>query len=280
MKFIEKLDQACQQNNSLVCIGLDTDLGKIPKHLLNDEDPLFAFNRAIIDQTADLVCAYKPNMAFYEMHGIYGMESLMRTIEYIPKHIPVILDAKRGDIGNTAAAYAKAIFDVYKADATTVNPYLGPDSVLPFAEYRDKGVFVLCLTSNQGARVLQSHGVESGDIALYLKVVKYSLLWNQQYNNIGLVVGATKPQELKEIRSQVGNMPILIPGVGAQGGSVKDSVTAGADKNGLHAIINSSRAIIYADASENFARAARAAAQTLRDEINQYRKSSPPGVQS
>jgi orotidine-5'-phosphate decarboxylase len=272
MKFLEKLDQAAFQNNSLVCIGLDTDMSKIPKHLLNGGDPLFAFNRAIIDHTADLVCAYKPNLAFYEMHGIYGIESLMRTIEYIPSHIPVILDAKRGDIGNTAAAYAKAIFDVFKADATTVNPYLGPDSVLPFAEYRDKGVFVLCLTSNQGARVLQSHGVECGDIALYFKVVKYSLLWNQQYKNIGLVVGATKPQELKEIREMVDDMPILIPGVGAQGGSVKDCVTAGADKNGQRAIINSSRAIIYADPSENFAKAARDAAANLRDEINQYRK--------
>jgi orotidine-5'-phosphate decarboxylase len=236
---------------------LDTDLGKIPKFLHNQEDPLFLFNKAIIDQTKDLVCAYKPNMAFYEMYGTYGIESLKRTIEYIPKNIPIILDAKRGDIGNTAAAYAKAIFEVFKADATTINPYLGPESVFPFAEYREKGVFILCLTSNQGARVLQSHGIERGDIPLYQKVVKYSLLWNQQYKNIGLVVGATKPQELKEIRTLAGDLPILIPGVGAQGGSIKDSVSAGQNQAGKRAIINSSRGIIYAAATENFANVAR-----------------------
>ncbi|MBU0687816.1 MAG: orotidine-5'-phosphate decarboxylase [Candidatus Margulisbacteria bacterium] len=271
MNFNQKLDHASAANNSLLCIGLDIDMSKIPKFLLNQEDPIFLFNKAIIDQTRDLVCAYKPNIAFYEMHGTYGMESLKRTIEYIPKSIPVILDAKRGDIGHTAAAYAKAIFELYKADATTVNPYLGPESVLPFAEYRDKGIFVLCLTSNQGARVLQIHGIERGDIPLYKKVVKYALIWQQQYKNIGLVVGATKPQELKEIRGMVKDMPILIPGVGAQGGSVKECATVGTDKNGGRAIINSSRGIIYADSTENFAKAAREKAKALKDEINSYR---------
>ena len=271
MKFIDKLDHVIEVNNSLLCVGLDTDLGKIPKFLLNQEDPLFLFNKAIIDQTKDLVCAYKPNSAFYEMHGNYGLESLKRTIEYIPKNIPIILDAKRGDIGNTAAAYAKTIFEVFKADAVTVNPYLGPDSIFPFAEYRDKGIFVICLTSNQGARTFQIHGMDHGDIPLYNKVAKYAEMWNQQYKNIGLVVGATKPQELKEIRALVNDMPILIPGAGAQGGSVKECATAGTNKKGGRAIINSSRGIIYADATENFAKVAREKAQSLRKEINSYR---------
>jgi len=165
MKFLEKLDKAIAKNNSLLCIGLDVNFSKLPTSLLQSVDPVFNFNKAIIDSTADLVCAYKPNMAFYEALGTYGLESLLKTIEYIPKHIPVILDAKRGDIGNTSSAYAKSIFEIFKADATTIKPYMGFDSIEPFLEYRDKGIFVLCLTSNPSAKDFQFFG---GTQKLYL----------------------------------------------------------------------------------------------------------------
>ena len=164
MTFLEKLDAAVKKNNSLLCIGLDIDLKKIPASLLNKGDPIFDFNKAIIDATKDLVCAYKPNIAFYEMYGVYGMQALIKTIEYATDHIPIILDAKRSDIGHTASAYAKAIFDIYKADATTVNPYLGGDSLEPFLEYTDKGIFVLCLTSNPGSKDFQNIAVYGNDV--------------------------------------------------------------------------------------------------------------------
>ena len=263
MKFLEKLDQATDKNNSLLCVGLDIDLNRIPQNILNKEDPIYIFNREIINATKDLVCAYKPNIAFYEMHGIYGLSSLIKTIELIQgTGIPVILDAKRGDIGHSSAAYAKSIFEVYKAEATTVNPYLGHDSVEPFLEYQDKGIFILCLTSNPGAKDFQKE--------LFMDVAHEVKKWNK-YGNCGLVVGATKPEELKEIRRIAEDMPILIPGVGAQGGDIESSVKYGVNKQGNRAILNSSRSIIYASKEENFAEAARKAAQKLRDAINQYR---------
>lgn len=264
MKFTDKLEKASQKNNSLLCIGLDVSLSQIPQCLLNQEDPIFLFNRKIISATKDLVCAYKPNIAFYEMHGIYGISSLMKTIEFIQStDIPVILDAKRADIGNSSFAYAKSIFQIYKADATTVNPYLGHDSVEPFLEYKDKGIFVLCLTSNSGAKDFQSGG-------LYRQVAEKVKEWDR-YKNCGLVVGATKPEELKEIREIAPDLPLLIPGIGAQGGKIEETVKNGVDKKGEKVIINSSRSIIYASQKEDFAEAARAAAKNLRDEINQYR---------
>lgn len=256
MSFVKKLDHAVQKNNSLLCVGLDIDLTKIPPASHNQEDPIYIFNREIINATKDLVCAYKPNIAFYERYGIYGLASLIKTIELIHETgIPVILDAKRGDIGHSSAAYAEAVFKVYKADAVTVNPYLGHDSIEPFLEYRDKGVIVLCLTSNPGSKDFQRN--------VFLDVAHEVKKWNK-YKNCGLVVGATKPEQLVEIRKIVGNMPILIPGVGAQGGDLKTSVTNGTDKDGNRAIINSSRGIIYAADP-------RAAAKKLRDEINQWR---------
>ncbi|KAF0133436.1 MAG: orotidine-5'-phosphate decarboxylase [Candidatus Saganbacteria bacterium] len=256
MNFLEKLDKSYKKNKSQLCIGLDIDIRKLPKDILDSEDPIFNFNRYIIDQTTDLVCAYKPNIAFYEALGIYGLESLIHTIEYIsPTGIPVILDAKRGDVGHTAAAYAKAIFDVYKADAATVNPYMGHDSVEPFINYRDKGVFVLCLTSNIGVKDFQTAGREE---PLYISVAKHVKEWNH-YGNCGLVVGATIPNELKEIKKIVGNMPILIPGVGAQGGDLKNSIKYG----GQRAIINASRSIIYSDNPKE-------EAKKLRDQILEY----------
>jgi orotidine 5'-phosphate decarboxylase subfamily 2 len=254
MKFLQTLDQISKKNNSQLCIGLDPDLSKFDKALLAKSDPIFEFNKNIIDETFDLVCCFKPNIAFYEAYGIYGIQALLRTIEYIEdKKIPVILDAKRGDVGHTAAAYAKATFEVYRADAVTINPYLGHDSVEPFLNYRDKGIFVLCLTSNIGYKDFQKTG--EGE-PLYISVAKHVKEWNH-YGNCGLVVGATTPDVLKDIRKIVGDMPILIPGVGAQGGDLELSVKYG----GKRAIINVSRNIIYSDDP-------RKAAKDFRDKIN------------
>jgi orotidine-5'-phosphate decarboxylase len=268
VNFLDKLDKAAKLNNSLLCIGLDIDLSRIPKFLLNKEDPIFSFNKAIIDETRDIVCSYKPNIAFYEMYGTYGMESLIKTIEYISGDVPVILDAKRGDIGHTAAAYAKSLFENYKADAITVNPYLGHDSVEPYIEYRDKGVFVVCLTSNPGAKDFQILG---GDEPLYKTVARSVKEWNK-YGNCGLVVGATNPEELREIRNLSATMPILIPGVGAQGGNLQFAVRSGVNKKGERAIINASRSIIYASEREDFAGTAKLFARRMKDEINSYRR--------
>lgn len=257
MRFVDQLDSAVKKNHSLLCIGLDTDLTRIPARFLRSEDPIFFFNREIVDSTKDLVCAFKPNSAFYEMYGIYGLSSLIKTVEYVHSHgLPVILDSKRGDVGHSSTAYAKSIFEVFKADATTVNPYLGHDSVEPFLNYQEKGVFILCLTSNTGFKDFQAAGTEE---PLYRSVARHVKEWNH-YGNCGLVVGATKPEELKEIRELVGDMPILIPGVGAQGGDLEASVKYG----GKRAIINASRSILYAEDPK-------AEAKKLRDEINKYR---------
>jgi len=268
MKFIEKLKKASQKNNSLLCIGLDTDLDKIPKLLLNEKDPIFCFNKKIIDSTSDLVCAYKPNLAFYEAYGIKGLEALKKTCEYIPKDIPVILDAKRGDIGNTSKMYARAIFDEFKSDGVTLNPYLGEDSLSPFLGYEDKCSFILCLTSNAGAKDFQLQ--EVGGKPLYKVVAEKVLSWNKN-GNCGLVVGATYAEQLKEIREIAEDLPILIPGVGAQKGDVELTVKYGTDKNGELAIINSSRGIIYASSDKDFAQSARVEAKRLRDLFNSYR---------
>lgn len=257
MSFLEKLDQAVKKNNSLLCLGLDIDLSRIPDNFHKGDDPIFLFNREIVDATKDLVCAFKPNMAFYEMYGVYGLSSLIRTIEYIQAtDIPVILDAKRGDVGHSSTAYAKAIFQVFKADATTVNPYMGHDSIEPFIEYQEKGVFVLCLTSNSGFNDFQ---VAGADEPLYKSVARHVKEWDH-YGNCGLVVGATKPEQLKEIHEMVPDMPLLIPGIGAQGGDLEASVKFG----GKRAILNASRSILYAANP-------REEAQKLRDEINKFR---------
>lgn len=258
MKFVELLDKAIETNKSQLCVGLDVDLSRIPARFLSTEDPLFYFNREIVNATKELVCAYKPNSAFYEMYGIYGLSSLLKIIEYIHKEtvVPVILDAKRGDVGHSSAAYAKSIFEVFKADATTVNPYLGHDSVQPFLEYREKGVFILCLTSNIGFKDFQTLGTEE---PLYKSVARHVKEWNY-FGNCGLVVGATKAKELKEIKEIAFDMPILIPGIGVQGGDLESSVKFG----GKRAIINASRSIIYAEDPQG-------EAKKLRDEINRFR---------
>ncbi|MGB7062200.1 MAG: orotidine-5'-phosphate decarboxylase [Candidatus Zixiibacteriota bacterium] len=268
MRFVEKLLNASRKNNSLVCVGLDTDLQKIPRHLLKREDPTFAFNQKIIDSTSDLVCAYKPNMAFYEAQGARGWESLKKTCKYIPEEIPIIIDAKRGDIGNTARMYAKAFFEELKGDAVTVNPYMGEDAVSPFLEDEGKCAFVLCLTSNEGARDFQLSKVDGKP--LYEIVAEKVLSWNEK-GNCGLVVGATHPEQLKRIREIAPSLPFLIPGIGAQAGDIESTVKSGTDENGELAIINSSRGILYASGQEDFDQAARNEALRLRDAINLHR---------
>ena len=266
MNFTEKLLTASRRNKSLLCVGLDPD----PK-LMPDKVGIFEFNQAIIDATSDLVCAYKPNLAFYEALGSEGLDALKRTIKYIPEDIPVIGDAKRGDIGNTAKAYAKTIFSNFNFDAATVNPYLGFDSIEPFIQYRDKGVFILCRTSNAGAVDFQSLRcqVENGHRPLFEIVALKAKQWNI-YGNIGLVVGATYPEELRLIRQIHPDMPLLIPGIGAQGGDLASTVRYGVDAQGEKAIINSSRQIIYASREKDFAEAARQVASELRDQIQYY----------
>lgn len=264
MNFIEKLTTATRTNKSLLCVGLDPDLKRIPEGM-----GILEFNKTIIDATADLVCTYKPNLAFYEAMGNEGLSALEQTVQYIPDNIPIIGDAKRGDIGNTAKAYAKAIFDHFGFDAATVSPYLGFDSLEPFLEYQNKGIFILCRTSNAGAADFQSLRCETTDgyQPLFEIVAQKASEWNTR-GNIGLVVGATYIDELKLIRSSHPNMPLLIPGVGAQGGDLAAVVRYGVNSDGEGAIINSSRGIIYASPGKDFAEAARQAASVLRDQIN------------
>jgi orotidine-5'-phosphate decarboxylase len=267
LDFIDKLTKATQKNNSLLCVGLDPDPELMPGGV-----SVFDFNKAIIDATADLVCAYKLNFAFYEVLEDEGLEALKRTAKYIPDGIIAIGDAKRGDIANTAKAYAKSIFVNYEFDATTVNPYLGFDSIEPFLKYQDRGVFVLCRTSNAGATDFQSLNAESdgNSLPLYEIVARKVSQWNK-YGNLGLVVGATYPEELKTIRQNHPTLPLLIPGIGAQGGDLAPVVKYGVNKQGERAIINSSRQIIYASKGKDFAVAARRAAAALRDQINAFR---------
>ena len=273
MNFIKKLVNATHKNKSLLCVGLDPDPKLMPKQVT-----IFDFNKAIIEATADLVCAYKLNLAFYEALDDEGLNALKLTIKYIPDDIPVIGDAKRGDIGNTAKAYAKAIFSNFNFDATTVNPYLGFDSVEPFIQYKDKGVFVLCRTSNTGALDFQSLRCEAEPEyrPLFELVALKASQWNT-YGNIGLVVGATYPEELRLIRHSHPDMPLLIPGIGAQRGDLASAVRYGVDARGEKAIISSSRQIIYASSGKDFAEAARRVASELRDQINHYLSTRPSG---
>jgi orotidine-5'-phosphate decarboxylase len=264
MNFIEKLAKTSRENKSLLCVGLDTDPALIPGKMT-----VLEFNKAIVDATADLVCAYKPNIAFYEAMGLEGLEALKKTRDYIPADIPVIIDAKRGDIGNTAKAYAHSLFDYFNFDAMTASPYLGLDSLQPFIDYQDKGVFILCRTSNPGAADFQSLKVEAdGGVKMLFEVVAEKVNeWNK-HGNLGLVVGATYPRELKTIRERYPQMPLLIPGVGTQGGELSETVKYGADAKRERTVINSSRQILYAGKSKDFAIAARKAAQDTRNKIN------------
>ena len=266
--FREKLTAASRKNSSLLCVGLDPDPALMPVEDVLD------FNRAIIEATADLVCCYKPNLAFYEALGIPGLEALQRTLEYIPGDIPVIGDAKRGDIGSTAQAYAKAMFQQWGFDAVTANPYLGRDALEPFLEYEDKGVLVLCHTSNPGAADFQELPLGQGNEQrpLYEQVALKAREWNSR-DNIGLVVGATYPEQLQKVRHLCPDMVILAPGVGPQGGDLENTVKYGVNASADGLIINASRGIIFASRNkDDFASEARRAAQELRQSINRARE--------
>jgi orotidine-5'-phosphate decarboxylase len=271
MKFLEQLQAAWARNDSLVCVGLDPELEKFPTELAGVASPIFQFNRAIIDATADLVCAYKPQFAHYAAYE--AEDQLERTIEYIHQHhpgIPVILDSKRGDVGNTANRYAIEAFERYGADAVTVNPYLGSDSLEPFLAYADRGVIVLCRTSNPGAGDLQDLDTADGRKLFEVVAQLAASRWNSR-GNCALVVGATYPRDLARVRALTGDMPFLVPGVGAQGGDVQSVVTNGQTAAGDGLMVSSSRAILYAASDDTWIEAARTATRTLRDQINRHR---------
>jgi len=271
MKFMEMLKKAWADNNSLVCVGLDPDIKKIPACVRSMKNPVFEFNKALVDATCDSVCCYKPQAAYYA--GQNADEDLLMTIRYIKERcpaVPVILDAKRADIGATTEMYAKEAFERFGADAVTVNPYMGMDALKPFLDRADKGVVVLCRTSNPGAKEIQELKVNGGE-ELYKHVAKLiSGPWNYNSNTM-LVAGATFPEELGQIRKIVGDTPLLVPGIGAQGGDLEGVMKSGLTKDRTGLVINSSRGIIYASSGEDFAERARAAALELKNAINALR---------
>jgi len=271
MHFMQSLQQAWTRNDSLVCVGLDPEPAKFPAHLRDAPDAVFRFCAAIVDATADLVCAFKPQIAHFA--ALRAEDALERLIAHIhDRHpgVPVILDAKRGDIGSTAQHYASEAFERYRADAVTLNPYLGRDSIQPFLDRADKGVILLCRTSNPGGADFQA--LDCGGKPLYLRVAEtVARDWNAN-GNCALVTGATWPEELGKVRAAVGEMPLLVPGIGAQGGDVAAVLRHGRTAAGTGLLISSSRAILYAGHGEGFAAAARAAAGELRDAINRGRR--------
>ena len=273
--FTERLEQAATAAKSLVCIGLDPDPARMPV------SSVYEFNRAIVDATAGLVCAYKPNLAFYEALGLPGLEDLQKTIAHIRDAAPgviIIGDAKRGDIGPSAQAYAKAMFQVWGFDAITINAWGGQDTVTPFLEDESKGVFVWCRGSNPGSADFQDAQIvtEDGPMPLYRNMALACQEWNTK-GNLGLVVGATVPEQLREVRAVCPDMPLLIPGVGAQGGDLEAAVRQGTDSRGRAALINSSRGIIYASGGADFAQAAAREADKLRTSINQVLEADGKG---
>ncbi|HKV59459.1 MAG TPA: orotidine-5'-phosphate decarboxylase [Ktedonobacteraceae bacterium] len=275
MTFMTKL-VSCWQQDNFVCVGLDADYDQLPVVIKAGrpvEDALFHFNREIVDATHDLVCAYKPNAAFYEAQGEAGIHALLNTVRYIREtylHVPVILDAKRADIGSTNMGYVQSAFEYLGVDAITVHPYLGQEALAPFLACKEKGIIVLVRTSNPGAGEFQDLPVGSQQEPLYMVVARHvAQEWN--YNgNCAIVVGATYPDELRRVRTLVGDMPILLPGIGTQGGQVAATVKAGQDSRGWGMIISASRSIIFASRGSDFAESARAAAEQLRAEINRY----------
>lgn len=262
----QELITQIKQKNSYLCIGLDTDITKIPVHLLGEPDPVFSFNKAIIDATTDLCVSYKINTAFYESRGVKGWESMQKTVDYIPENTFIIADAKRGDIGNTSLHYAKAFFETLRFDAITVAPYMGADSVKPFLEYKDKWTIVLGLTSNPGAHDFELQ--KTGEEYLYEKVLKTAMQWGTA-DNLMFVIGATQSDQFKRVRTICPDHFFLVPGVGAQGGTVED-ISMQAMNNDIGLLINISRAIIYASDKENFAEQARAAAQEFQHKMLTY----------
>ncbi len=274
MTFIQKLSAVWASNNSLLCVGLDPDPNKFPPHLQSQPDGIFTFCKTIIDATADLACSFKPQIAYFSaLRAEDQLEQICTYLRQAYPQIPIILDAKRGDIGATAEQYAREAFERYGADAVTLNPYMGGDSIAPYMEWKDRGAIILCRTSNPGGSDLQFLNVNGKP--LYQHVAQLvTEKWNRN-GQCALVVGATFPNELAQVRAIVGNMPLLVPGIGAQGGDIRATVAAGKTTNGSGMIINSSRAILYAtpdkNAGENFAMAARRIALETRDEINRFR---------
>lgn len=265
----QQLTENIKRKKTFLCVGLDTDIKKIPEHLLNEEDPIFAFNKEIIDATAQYCIAYKPNLAFYESMGVKGWISFEKTVKYIRENYPdqfIIADAKRGDIGNTSAMYARTFFEELDIDSVTVAPYMGEDSVTPFLTYEGKWVILLALTSNKGSQDFQLTVGEHGE-RLFEKVLRTSKKWGDE-NNMMYVVGATQGKMFTDIRKIVPDHFLLVPGIGAQGGSLSDVCQYGMNKNcGL--IVNSSRAIIYADKTENFAKVAGEEARKVQQQMEE-----------
>ena len=270
MTFTEKLAAAWKKNNSLLCVGLDPDPAKFPAHLTGRPGAIFEFCKGIVDATADLVCAFKPQIAYFAANNAEDqLQTLVAHIHANYPGIPVIIDAKRGDIGSTAEQYAKEVFERYRGDAITANPYMGKDSAEPYLAYKDKGVILLCRTSNPGGSDLQF--LDVGGKKLYEHVAEIIARdWNTT-GQCGLVVGATFPGEIARVREIVGTMPLLVPGIGAQGGDVEATLNAGKTVAGTGLIINNSRAILYAGKGEDFAQASREAALASRDLINRFR---------
>lgn len=274
MNFQDKLDAIINKNNSLVCVGLDSDYTKLPEHIKSAKYPQFEFNKAIVDATHDLVCAYKPNSAFYETRGAVGIDELKMTFDYINQNYPdiiTILDAKRADIGNTNNGYAAFAYDYLGADSITLHPYLGSEAIKPFLDRKDKGAIILCRTSNPGAGEFQDLPI--ADETLYERVAKHvASSWNIN-NNCMLVVGATYPEELATIRKITKDMTFLVPGIGAQGGDIEKTVKNGLNSKNAGLIISSSRGIIFAANGKDFAEKARLESDKLKNEINKYRNS-------
>jgi len=280
--FREKLAAAATRNDSLVCVGLDPDLSRFPAHLrgLEPGEAIVRFNAAIVEATADLVCAYKPNLGFYVEFGPAGIAALLETRTLIPAHIPVILDCKVGDMASTATAYARGYLGTWGFDAITANPYLGEDALAPFIAYEDRAVFVLCKTSNPGSgdlqdlRVVGTTGADGMPAPLYLALAERAAAWDARHPAaVGLVVGATYPEHLAAVRARCPALPILLPGVGAQGGDLEEAVRAGVDAEGQNLLVSSSRGIINAGDGPDFAERAREGALGLREAVNAVRRS-------
>lgn len=277
--FRALLERTHQSNESLLCVGLDPELSRLPEPLRSEDDvtrAIVAFNAGIIEATSDLVYAYKPNLAFYMAHGVPGLLALAETRKLIPRDVPALLDAKVGDLANTSVAYAAGYFDAWDFDAVTVNPYMGEDSLAPYLRRGDRGIFVLCKTSNPGSGDLQDIVVETdaGSQQLYLTVAERVAAWSERWpSTLGLVVGSTWPAQLSEIRERCPTQPILLPGIGVQGGDIAGSVQVGLDTAGAGLLLSASRSVIFAGegAGRDWHTEVRRAALQLRDEINAAR---------
>jgi orotidine-5'-phosphate decarboxylase len=268
--FVERLQAAQQRNDSLLCVGLDPDPSRFPIQVGQTARSIRAFNRAIVDATADLVCCYKPNLGFYTAHGLTGLEALVALRDDVPTHIPLLLDAKIGDMANTLAAYARGYFDEWGFDAITANPFQGHDALEPLLRYRERGVFVLCKTSNPGSGQLQDRLFDDG-VSVSDTIARLAVEWNSA-GNVGLVVGATYPAHLAAARAIAPDLPILVPGIGAQGGDLEAAVRAGIDARGAGLLLSSSRAVCHASSGADFQQSARCVAIGLRDTNNAKRR--------